>query len=380
MIYLDNAATSFPKNESAIRNAVDQYLSLGASPGRGGYDKAVEAGELVTKVRQKILDFFDAPQGSMVCFASNATDALNTLIQGLAEPGTHFLSTRLEHNSVLRPLHYMVARGAEFNLIDFDKDGYLSVDKIKKGLRAQTEAVIVTHASNVLGTVQPITDIGLEIKKHGAFFCVDASQSAGVIPISMRRSNISALAFTGHKSIKGPTGIGGLVFTPDLNLKPSRFGGSGVDSANSFQPDEYPVRLEAGTQNMLGLLALYNCLTDLDELAMNNDLKYEMDLLQRLYKGLSSLPQVEIYGCSDFDRKVPVLSCNIKNLTASDTGAILDGDFGIAVRTGLHCSPLVHKVLGTYPDGMVRFSIGPANSVADIDAAIAAFREICSNL
>ena len=244
MIYLDNAATSFPKNEAALRQALEQYLTLGASPGRGGYDRAVEAEALVSGARRAIADFFGAPADSRVIFAANATDALNTLIQGLAGEGAHVLSTRLEHNSVLRPLHHMRRKGGlDFDLLAFDTQGYLDPLAVREGLRTDSTAVVMTHASNVLGTVQPVEEIGDMLRKRQGqkvALCVDASQSAGVIPIDMQAANISALAFTGHKSLGGPTGIGALVLAPDLDLQPSRFGGTGVDSKNLFQPDEYP--------------------------------------------------------------------------------------------------------------------------------------------
>ncbi len=384
MIYLDNAATSYPKNEEALRQAMDRYLSLGASPGRGGYDRAVEAEALVSGTRQAIADFFGATANSRVIFAANATDALNTLIQGLAGEGGHVLSTRLEHNSVLRPLHHMRRKGElDFDLLEFDTQGYILPQTVREHLRPDTKAVIMTHASNVLGTVQPVEDIGAMLRERkGAkvVLCVDASQSAGVIPIDMQAANVSALAFTGHKSLGGPTGIGALVLAPDLDLRPSRFGGTGLDSKNLFQPDLYPAHLESGTQNMLGILALDGCLRALTIQEQQRRLATEMDLLHRLYDALRSLPGITVYGGQDMTRQAPLLCCTVEGMVASDVGAILDGDFDIAVRTGLHCAPLAHESLGTAPQGTVRFSLGPGNSVAEIDAAVQAMREIVQPL
>ncbi len=384
MIYLDNAATSFPKNEAALRQALEQYLTLGASPGRGGYDRAVEAEALVSGARRAIADFFGAPADSRVIFAANATDALNTLIQGLAGEGAHVLSTRLEHNSVLRPLHHMRRKGGlDFDLLAFDTQGYLDPLAVREGLRTDSTAVVMTHASNVLGTVQPVEEIGDMLRKRQGqkvALCVDASQSAGVIPIDMQAANISALAFTGHKSLGGPTGIGALVLAPDLDLQPSRFGGTGVDSKNLFQPDEYPARLESGTQNMLGILALHACLRELTLKEQQRRLAHEMGLLRRLYDGLSALSGITVYGGRDMERQVPLLSCTLEGMVAADVGAILDGDFEIAVRTGLHCAPLVHESLGTAPQGSVRFSLGSQNTPEQIDAAIRAMREIVQSI
>ncbi len=376
MIYLDNAATSFPKNEQALRRAMEMYLSLGASPGRGGYDRAVEAEEMVSNVRRDVAEFFGAPPGSRVCFACNATDALNTLVQGLTAPGVHILSTRLEHNSVLRPLHHMERRGLCFDLLDFGADGCVRPQEALEKLRPDTRAVVMTHASNVLGTVQPVAEIGAVLRERGPVLCVDASQSAGALPINMRESNITALAFTGHKCLGGPTGVGALVFGPDLDLAPSRFGGTGVDSRNLFQPEEYPSRLEAGTQNMLGILALGECLRDLTTKKLERRLEHEIRLLRRLHDALAAMPGVTVHGGHDMDRRVPLLSCAVAGMSASDVGAVLDGDFDIAVRTGLHCAPLVHERLGTAPQGTVRFSLGPRTTEEEIDAAISAMEEI----
>lgn len=384
MIYLDNGATSFPKNEEALRRAMEDYLALGASPGRGGYDKAVEAEEVVTAARKHIAAFFDAPPGSKVIFAANATDALNTLIQGLAGEGAHILSTRLEHNSVLRPLHHMRSKGElRFDLLEFDAQGYLRPDAVRSNLRPETKAVVMTHASNVLGTIQPVAAVGAMLNEHKeqpVALCVDASQSAGLIPLNMQKGNISALAFTGHKSVCGPTGIGALVLAPGFDLRPSRFGGTGVDSRNVFQPDEYPARLESGTQNMLGILALDACLRDLTAQEQQRRLDYEMGLLRTLYEALRSMPGITVHGGQDMNRQAPLISCTVAGMSAADVGAILDGDFGIAVRTGLHCAPLLHERLGTAPQGTVRFSPGAFTSAADIEAAIAAMREIAYSL
>ncbi len=379
MIYLDNAATTFPKNEKALRRAMETYLALGASPGRGGYDKAVEAEEMVSAARKHIADFVGAPPGSKVIFASNATDALNTLIQGLAGQGGHVVSSRLEHNSVLRPLQHMRRNGLlDFDLIEFDSQGYLNPDAVLERLRSNTRAVVMTHASNVLGTLQPVDAVGagLNALKQDVALCVDASQSAGAIPLNMQADNISAIAFTGHKSLGGPTGIGALVLAPDFDLRPSRYGGTGVDSKNPFQPEEYPARLEAGTQNMLGILALDYCLQDLTIQEQLRRLDLETKLLFRLYEALQTMPGITVYGGQNMARQAPLLSCTVAGMTAADVGAVLDGDFDIAVRTGLHCSPLVHESLGTAPQGTVRFSLSSYTSAEDIDAAISAMLEI----
>ena len=379
MIYLDNAATSYPKNEAALRRAMERYLALGASPGRGGYDRAVEAEHIVSNVRRNLTEFFGAPPGSRVCFTANATDALNTLIQGLARNEPHVVSTHLEHNSVLRPLQHMQRAGRlHFDLAEFDRHGFVSTDAVESLLHGQTRAVIMTHASNVLGTIQPLDAIGAMLHARGIPLCVDASQTAGLVPIDMEATRISALAITGHKSLGGPTGIGALILAPDFDLLPTRFGGTGVDSRNPYQPDAYPARLEAGTLNMLGILAFEECLNDLTAAEQTSRLQRERGLLQRLRKGLLPLPGVSVFGGHDPDRQVPLLSCAVHGMPAADVGAILDGDFDIAVRTGLHCAPLAHDNLDTRPHGTVRFSLGTVTTTDDIDAAVTAMTSIAA--
>ena len=372
MIYLDNAATSYPKPSACLRRALDRYLELGASPGRGGYDRAVETEAVVQTERDKIARFFGAGKGARVCFAANATDALNTLILGLVQPGDHVVSTRLEHNAVLRPLnHLRQSKGVRVDQVPFDADGFVDPGRIEACLRPDTRVVVMTHASNVLGTVQPVQTIGAICRKHKIPLIVDVAQSAGCIPICMQDWGIGGLAFTGHKSLLGPTGTGGLILAADLDLAPTRFGGSGVDSLNPLQPDEYPSRLEAGTVNLHGILGLGESL-DYVSRHMHRFRKKERRLTRRLVEGLKALSsgRVRVFACDTLDRHLPVVTCRVEGIASTDVGAILDGDFEIAVRTGLHCAPLVHADLGTQATGAVRFSIGPYSTAADIDAAI----------
>jgi len=257
MIYLDNAATSFPKPAQCLRRALERYLQGGASPGRGGYDLAVEADAAVSTVRRKLCRFFGAGEDHRVCFTYNATDALNIVIQGLLQPGDHVVSSRLEHNSVLRPLHHLQRTGRiRFDLVPFNPDGFIEPETVAAAIRPATKLVILTHASNVLGTVQPVEEIAAACRAQGVPLILDASQSAGAIPIGVKAWGVQGVVFTGHKSLLGPTGIGGLILSPGLNPEPTRFGGTGVDSKSLFHTQEYPYRLEAGTINLLGVLGL----------------------------------------------------------------------------------------------------------------------------
>lgn len=380
MIYLDNAATSFPKPADCLRRALERFLQLGASPGRGGYDRAVEAEAAVAAVRRKLARFFGADEDYRVCFTSNATDALNLVIQGLLQPGGHVVSSRLEHNSVLRPLHHLQRQGRiRFDLVPFNSEGFIEPEQVAAAIRPATRLVILTHASNVLGTVQRVDEIALVCRSRRVPLVLDASQSAGVVPIRLKDWGVQGLAFTGHKSLLGPTGIGGLVLSPELDIEPTRFGGTGVDSKSLYHTLEYPFRLEAGTINLLGILGLEASLDYVDP-SYAAAYAHEMALLKKLRDGLRAAPAIRSYCAERLDRHLPVLTCSVEHRPSEDVGAILDGDFGIEVRAGLHCAPLVHQDLGTLDKGAVRFSLGPFTTESDIDAAIAAMRTIAARI
>ncbi len=377
IVYLDNAATTYPKPRSVMERMLETYLQRGVSPGRGGYDFAVEADTLVTGVRRKIAGFFGSHDPDRVIFSGNATDALNLVLHGFLKPGDHVVSTRLEHNSVLRPLYHMRMQGIiSYDLVPFDGSGFLDPDDIARAIRSDTAAVVVSHASNVLGTVQPIEEIGRACAERNVPLIVDAAQSAGVIAIDMKKCRISAVAFTGHKSLMGPTGIGGLVLSPDLDVRPTRFGGTGVDSESPVHTQTYPHRLEAGTLNLLGIIGLSEGLDYVLSVGRENIHDREMALLERLRDGLSELAGVTLYCSDDLSMHVALLTANVSGISSQDVGTILDADYHIAVRAGLHCAPLVHADLGNHPAGGVRFSLGPFTTSADIDSAIEAIAEI----
>ncbi len=381
VIYLDNAATTFPKPGRVFDRMVETYGRLGVSPGRGSYDLAVEAEHLVAETRLKLASFFGAPDPDRVVFASNATDALNLAIQGMVGPGDHVVSTRLEHNSVLRPLFHLRERGwIEYDLVPFDNQGFVDPQEIASAIRLNTRLVAVTHASNVLGTVQPVREIARVCSERGVPLLIDTAQSAGQVPIDMGGWGVSAIAFTGHKSLLGPTGTGGLVCSPDLRIEPTRFGGTGVDSQNPRHTATFPHRLEAGTLNLMGIIGLSAGLDYLLEQGLATLRLQEMALLKRFREGLASLPRVTLYGSPPGDSHVPLILCNVQGLNPTDVGTILDGDYGIAVRTGLHCAPLVHTDLGTISTGAVRFSLGYSTTEEDIDAALRAMAEISGGL
>lgn len=379
MIYLDNAATVFPKPPEMLAEMCDLYGRMGVSPGRGSYDAATEAGELVDETRQAVCRFFNADSPERVCFQSNSTDALNTLLLGACRPGDHVVTTRLEHNSVLRPLHTMGSQGhITWDAVPFDENGCVSPGAVADAIRPETRLVIMTHASNVIGTVQPVAGIGEVCRKRGVPFALDVAQSAGVIPVDMQAMNLSAVAFTGHKGLLGPTGIGGLVLRRGYDIGISRFGGTGIESRRLEHTPEYPVRHEAGTLNLMGILGLRAGIRRVETEGAEAIHAREMALWRRLRDGLRDISGITLHYGEDSvcAERTAVLACTVDSMEAEDVGAVLDADFGICVRTGLQCSPLVHQDMGTYETGAVRFSIGPFNTEADIDAAVDAMREI----
>jgi cysteine desulfurase / selenocysteine lyase len=377
MVYLDNAATTFPKPASVLTRMVDIYRDIGVSPGRGGYDLATEAEDFVARTRDKLACFFDAPDPDRVAFTSNATDALNLAIQGMVSPGDHVVSTRLEHNSVLRPLYHQKLKGIiDYDLVDFGPDGLIDPDDIARAIKDNTTLVVVSHASNVIGTIQPVEEIARRCAERGVLLVIDAAQSAGVIPIRMQEWGLAGIAFTGHKSLLGPSGIGGLVLNRDVAIEPIRYGGTGVDSRSPVHTETFPHRLECGTLNLMGIIGLSLAIDYLEKEGIDRIHAREMGLLTRLRDGLRGLDNVSLYCADDLSRHTAVLLANAKGFHPDEAGAILDGDFEIAVRVGLHCAPLAHEGIGTYPQGGVRFSVGPFNTEADIDQAIEAMKHV----
>ncbi len=377
LIYLDNAATSFPKPKEVYQFMTDFYSRCGVNPGRSGYDLSIEAEQLVHGTRKELTAFFGGRTPERLIYAYNATDALNLLINGIVGKRDHVVSTKLEHNSVLRPLyHKQIEDDVEVDYVPFDSCGYVHPEDIENAIRPSTRLVIVNHASNVLGTVQPVGEIGNACGKHGVMFAIDASQSAGVAPIDMETMCIDVVAFTGHKSLLGPTGIGGLCVGDDAEIKITRSGGTGVRSAVRTHLHEYPYRLEAGTLNLVGVAGLHAGLDYVNKRGRDEIHQHEMKLYRELVNGLGEIEGVVLY-CPEGGAHLAVCSFNVEGMEAGDVGTMLDVDHNIACRTGLHCAPLVHESIGTLEKkGSVRLSIGAFNTEQDIDAAIEAVRDI----
>jgi cysteine desulfurase/selenocysteine lyase len=380
--YLDNASTTFPKSEWVIQAMAEFWSSASVNPGRSTFDLAMVAENALLGCRQRLTDLFNGPAPERVVLGYNATDALNLAIFGRLARGGHVVTTRLEHNSVLRPIaHAVDDLGARVTFVPFDRQGRVDPDDVRKALEKDTRLVVVNHASNVLGTVQPVSEIGAICREAGVPLCVDAAQSAGVVPIDMQAMGIDLLAFTGHKSLLGPTGIGGLCVAEGVELTQTRAGGTGVKSASRRHLEEYPFRLEAGTPNVLGAVGLSRGLELIGEQGGPSAIcAREMDLAQPLWNVLQDTEGVTTYGADSLEGRTPVFAFNFEGMDPAQAGTRLDVDFDVACRTGLHCAPLVHESLGTAPDGAIRMSIGATTTLTDVLAAAEAIRALAAEI
>ncbi|MBU2510679.1 aminotransferase class V-fold PLP-dependent enzyme [bacterium] len=382
-IYFDNAATTWPKPESVYRFMDEFYRNTGVNPGRSGFDMAIEAGNLIESLRKRLTRFFggdeDAPE--RLSFGYNATDAMNTVLQGLIGSGDHIISTNLEHNAVIRPINHLVRdHGAEATFIPFNQQGFIEPDTIRSAIKPTTKVVVVNHCSNVIGTIQPIAQIGKICKEHGVTFVLDSSQTAGVIPINMKEMNVDVLVFTGHKALMGSTGIGGLYVRKHVDIKSTRSGGTGVNSIDPFQPEQYPWKLEIGTPNLVGMAALWAGQDWIESKGLQCIFQHEKNLVQRMINGFKKIKGVTVYCADSLENHLSTVLINVEGIDASNVGIKLDIDHDIAVRTGLHCAPLVHKQLGTVKlHGGIRFSIGAFNTEEEVDTAINAIAEIAAD-
>ena len=376
LIYLDNSATTFPKPKEVYDFMQEFYCKKGVSPGRSGYDMCIATEEIVFETRKMLTELFNGKDPNRLTFSYNASDSLNMIVEGILQKGDHVITGNLEHNSVLRPLYHKQRDGLiEITFIPFDVNGYYNPDDIKRAFRKNTKMVILNHASNVIGTVQNLAEVGRYCREKGIVFAVDASQSAGIVEIDMQAMNIDILAFTGHKCLMGPTGIGGLCTAEHLDIRTSRFGGTGVRSAQKYHLEEYPYRLECGTLNILGIAGLYAGQKWIKQQTIEKIHNAEMDLWNKLRKGLQETDGVITYCADNPENHISVLSFNLSGMEAADAGTILDVDYNIACRTGLQCAPLVHQQLGTDKlHGTVRFGIGPFNTEEQIDIAIEAVK------
>jgi cysteine desulfurase family protein len=377
MIYLDNAATSFPKPE-AVYQALDRFARSDlANPGRAGHKMALAAERTLDDCRHLLNQFFHGQSPERFVFTLNCTDALNMAFKGVLNDGDHVITTDLEHNSVSRPLRKMELDNCiGLTRIKADAGGTVDPDAIRRAVTPKTRLIAMTHASNVLGTIQPVAEVGRIVRENDLLFLVDAAQTAGVIPINVQEMNIDLLAFPGHKSLFGPTGTGALYAGPRTSVRAWREGGTGGDSSSETQPREFPYFLEGGTPNVLGVAGLAAGVRYVTEQGLDSIHEGEMKLLKRLWPRLDEIDGCKVFGHRDTNRRVATLSFCTQSLPATELGGILDQAFDIAIRPGLHCAPYIHRSLGTFPDGTVRVSPGPFNTEADIDRLTGALVEI----
>lgn len=373
MLYLDNAATTLQKPPCVIDAMVDA-MKLAGNAARGVNAASLSAARIVTEARQELADFFDFDTPNRVCFTSNATEALNTAIKGFFQPGDHVITTAMEHNSVLRPLFCLQDEGIiRLTIMDADEKGRISCEELEQAVEKETRAIVIQHASNVTGNVNDLTCVGEICKRKQIALIVDASQTAGSVPISMKDMNIAVLCFTGHKGLMGPQGTGGLLVREDIDLKPLKEGGSGIHSYDRRQPKDYPEHLEAGTLNTHGIAGLLAAIRFLKKTGVEQIGAHERALAQAFYEKLRDLPNVRFYG--DFEgEKTGIVALNIDGYDSGEVSDELMERFGIATRSGAHCAPLAHQALGTVDMGAVRFSFSYYNTMEDVQAAAEAVR------
>ena len=375
MIYLDNAATTRQKPQPVIDAVVSAMTTLGNSA-RGTHEGSLSASRMIYGTREKLATFFNCPRPDHVVFTANSTEALNMAICGLLDPGDHVIATDLEHNSVLRPLYDLQTRGVSVDFVPADRQGNIRYEDMETLFRPETKAVVCTHASNLTGNLLDIAKIGAMAHAHGALLVVDASQTAGAVPIDMQRMNIDVLCFTGHKGLMGPQGTGGLCIRPGVELRPLLRGGTGIHSYDREQPQAYPARLEAGTLNTHGIAGLHAALKFIEKADVSAIGAHERALMRRFYDGVKDLDGVTVYGDFSRSERAAVVALNIRDYDSAEVADALFADYDIATRAGAHCAPRMHEALGTVQQGAVRFSFSYFNTKNEVDTAIAAVREL----
>ena len=379
MIYFDNAATSWPKPAGVTEAMVNFMQNIGANPGRSGHRLSVEAGRIINDARELVAELFNVEDPLRVILGSNATDGLNLGIRGILSPGDHVITSSMEHNSVMRPLRDLETRGVNVSVVTCGRDGQLDPDELTREIRETTRLIVVNHASNIVGTLLSVSEIGKIAHDHEIPFMIDAAQTGGCFPIDMKRDNIDLIGFTGHKSLLGPQGTGGLVIGDSMDtgtIRPLKAGGTGSKSEYETQPDFLPDKFESGTLNTVGLAGLLAALEFLSETGITAIHQREQILTRRMLDGLGGIPGVTVYGPMDPKLQTPTISFTLEGLSPSEVGFLLDEDFDIMCRVGLHCAPTAHKTIGTFPTGTVRFGMGYFTTEDEIDQGVEAVRTL----
>lgn len=375
MIYFDNAATTLKKPKEvaeAVYNAINNF----ANASRGSYELSLNSERIILSARERLKKLFNADSPNCIAFTNNSTEALNIAIKGLINKNDHIITTSFEHNSVLRPIYEMEKLGAEITIIKADKNGNIDYDEIENNIKENTKAIICAHASNVIGNILDISFIGKISKKYNLLFILDASQTAGCVPIDIKNNFIDVLCFTGHKGLMGPQGTGGLCVRKDLYIKPLKTGGSGIKSYSKTHPENMPTRLEAGTLNGHGIAGLNAALEFIENKTIEKIKNHERELSRYFYDSIKNIENIKFYGDYKTDNRVSIVALNIGEIDSSKISDILSNDYNIATRPGAHCAPLMHEALGTINQGIVRFSFSYFNTFEEVDKGIEAIKEI----
>lgn len=379
MIYLDNAATTYPKPEQVYDSIMDCMKNYCANPGRAGHKMAMRAAREIYDARENIAKLFNIDNPMNIILTNNATDSLNLAIKGAVKEGDHIITTSMEHNSVIRPIKSLEARGISNTIVNCNKEGFLDVNDIKNAIKPNTKLIVTTHASNVVGTLVDIKAVGEIAKENNILYLVDASQTAGVYSIDVKDMNVDMIAAPGHKCLLGPQGTGILYIREGLSVDILKEGGTGSKSEDLFQPEIVPDRYESGTHNTPGIAGLNEGVKFILEKGIDNIRLHEEELCQYMLDKLEEVPNIKIYGTKDSKKRAAVIAINIGDMDSGEITFILDSEYDIATRSGIHCAPLAHKTLGTLEQGAVRFSLGYFNTKEEIDKAVDALKEISKN-
>lgn len=375
-LYLDNSATSFPKPEAVYQAVDDALRHSGANPGRGGHRMSLDASRLVYEARETVAGFFSIPDASRLVFTSGATESINIALFGLLNPGDHVVTTAMEHNSVLRPLRHLEESGVLVTVVDADPTGYVTAEAIGAACQDATRLVAMTHCSNVTGTMLPVEAVAALCKSRDLLLLVDAAQTAGHFPINVNDLGVDLLAFPGHKGLFAPPGIGGLYVREGVNLRPMIYGGTGGQSEQDGMPEQMPERLESGTLNTPGIAGLKSGVEYIQDVGLESIVKHEKHVLGLLVNGLRSIPGVTVYGPVGSSRHGGAVSFTCLNRDSSEIGFLLDQEYDIMVRVGLHCAPGAHRSIGTFPEGTIRVSPGYFTTTGQIESFVQAVADI----
>jgi len=379
MIYLDNAATSWPKPPEVLKAMTDALERAGGNPGRSGHRLSIAAARVIYDTREEIARFFGVLDPLRVIFTNNATHAINLVLRGMLKRGDHVVTSSMEHNAVMRPLRHLERHGVRLSIVPCAPDGSVDIGDITKAINASTRLVVMTHASNVVGTLLPVTEVASIAHRVGALMLLDAAQTAGAVPINISGLGVDLLAFTGHKELLGPPGIGGLVIADNVDvsqIEPLVRGGTGSRSESEEQPYDLPDKFESGTANLAGIAGLGAGLKWVTAKGIGEIMEHEKKLNKTLIEGLSSLPKVKVYGTLDSESSVAIVSFTVDGMHVSEIGLRLDEEFGVLSRVGLHCAPAAHKTIGSFPEGTVRLAPGVFTTIDDIREAVEAISRV----